>query len=327
MVTIPQVWYSEQAKELIDQEAGEGTYASFSFNANNPQRMSIAWTAKDVESIMSKCITDYNKLMMLYTLGTGGGRGDAVAYSVWNAREELQIGTYASKQNTCSKVWLTIVHLWDKYYSWPFTVMKGNVPPGTGVDEGGTGDNAGPTAVYTTPPRGGSGISKVATETRALMDAMAANSTKNNEAMANMTSQFLEGLNTQLHPEGVHGAAKSQTEKQIEIQQAIEYTSSQLQLFSDKKERLGQEKRKLKEEELESRGSSPGRVQRYKKLKMNLKQTDNLIEEYEDTLDSHIAVLAKVNAKGRSQANGSSNVEAGVDNDSDNDSVFSDLSS
>ena len=154
--------------------------------------------------------------------------------------------------------------------------MKGNVPPGTGVDEGGTGDNAGPTAVYTTPPRGGSGISKVATETWALMDAMAANSTKNNEAMANMTSQFLEGLNTQLHPEGVHGAAKSQTEKQIEIQQAIEYTSSQPQLFSDKKERLGQEKRKLKEEELESRGSSPGRVQRYKKLKMNLKQTENM---------------------------------------------------
>ena len=57
--------------------------------------------------------------------GTGGGPGDPANYSCWHQREEWTIARYNQHLNN---LYLTIIYMWDKEFSYPLVIMKDVLP-------------------------------------------------------------------------------------------------------------------------------------------------------------------------------------------------------
>jgi len=117
LVHMPEIWSSNRAKEKVDEFLGEGTCDSLSFNPNNHERIPIAWTKKDTQAILTTTLAAYTKSMVNYTKHTGGGEyaTDALGSIVY---------FLFSRQN----VHLSVVHIWDKQFSFPLADVTDELP-------------------------------------------------------------------------------------------------------------------------------------------------------------------------------------------------------
>lgn len=134
VVPVSKDWNSDEARRRIDERLGDGVYDEFKFNPNNPDRIKIARTEKEVQTILGKGLLDYNKMMIKYKKNTGGGDGNPIVVAVWQDRDPLDIVGYATN-NLKADVHLTLIHLWDKQYEFPLTIVKESGTPGGGVDD------------------------------------------------------------------------------------------------------------------------------------------------------------------------------------------------
>ena len=144
VVTIPPKWYLQSTKASINEKLGDGVFESHgNFNANNPLRMRIAWSVKDVTAIFAKVDKEYRAAMDKYTMGTGGGPGAEENFAAWQDRDETNVVTY-SPGSQPSLIYLSVVHMWDKEYSFPFVTVRDSMPDNCSIDEEidfGGGDN------------------------------------------------------------------------------------------------------------------------------------------------------------------------------------------
>jgi len=139
VIDLPEEWLAPAAAEKIDSHyqkknapGFEEVYSTLNYNPNNLDRISLPWNKEELVPIISTSLFSYNAMMRLYTSGTGGGDGDPVVYSVWQNRGALTAVTYSSSR---AKIYLSIIHIWDKNKSWPLTSPKGSVPDRVGVDD------------------------------------------------------------------------------------------------------------------------------------------------------------------------------------------------
>lgn len=134
VVEVNQEWKSDEARRRIDERLGVGEYDQLNYNPNNQERIKLPWTEKEVQAILGKALLDYNNMMVFYKMNTGGGDGNPIVVAVWQDREPLDIVGYATRNNK-EGVHLTIIHLWDKQYDFPLTIVKETGAPGGGVDD------------------------------------------------------------------------------------------------------------------------------------------------------------------------------------------------
>ncbi len=75
--------------------------------------------------------------MALYTMGTGGGPGAPENFNVWQERDPTSVVGYI-QQNAF--IYLSLVHIWDKKYSFPFVEVKAQLPSNAAIGDGWTAD-------------------------------------------------------------------------------------------------------------------------------------------------------------------------------------------
>jgi hypothetical protein len=73
--------------------------------------------------------------MDLYTMGTGGGPGAPENFNVWQERDPTTVVNYI-QWNTF--IYLSLVHIWDKMYSFPFVNVKDKLPVSAAIGDGWT---------------------------------------------------------------------------------------------------------------------------------------------------------------------------------------------
>ena len=134
-----------------------------------------------------------------------------------------------------------------------------------------------------TTPSPSSSKAKIATEQAALLNAMSKASEKRNKDLAEMTEKMCKSL-----AEG--DAEMSQTDKQVQLQNAIESTYSQLAMFERKKITLKKDKRAL-----DSASSCPRSKKKRERMSNDIKLKGKLISQYKKTLAIHLHNLSAVN--------------------------------
>jgi hypothetical protein len=75
---------------------------------------------------------EYHMVMDKYTQGTGGGSGLDENYVAWQQCDELHVINYTNQQ--ASLIYLTVVHMWDKMYGFPFVSVKDTLPLECAID-------------------------------------------------------------------------------------------------------------------------------------------------------------------------------------------------
>lgn len=88
-------------------------------------------------AIFVKVKTEYQKMMDMYTQGTGGGSGDDAEFTTWMDRDDTCVVTYLGGQN--SLMYLSVVKMWDRMFSYVFADIKDALPDE--ADYYGDGDN------------------------------------------------------------------------------------------------------------------------------------------------------------------------------------------
>ena len=61
---------------------------------NNFEWMKLPWTVKDIINIIKMLIKEYNKMMVKYTKGTGGGPGADEHFATWEERDKYHCASY-----------------------------------------------------------------------------------------------------------------------------------------------------------------------------------------------------------------------------------------
>ena len=154
VVTIPPKWLFQSTKVSINEKLGDGVFESHgNFNPNNPLRMRIAWSVKDVTAIFAKMDREYRFAMDKYTMGTGGGSGSDENFAAWQERDPTNVVTYSSGSQP-SLIYLSVVHMWDKQYSFPYVSVKDTMPADCAIDDVNFGGNEDEMGDNNTPPSG-----------------------------------------------------------------------------------------------------------------------------------------------------------------------------
>ena len=131
-VEIPAKWFEDETKHKIDEFMGEGTYNDHGgFNPNNQSRIALPWTVKDTTAIFNKLDKEYHTTMDKYTMGTGGGPGDDANFAAWQQRDECNVVHYT---NQSAHIYLSVVHIWDKQFGFPFVSFKDPLPLECAID-------------------------------------------------------------------------------------------------------------------------------------------------------------------------------------------------
>ena len=321
---LPETWLSDCAKEKNDSHVGEGTFDALTLNLNNEERIRIPWSSKETTAILSAVLVEYNKVMKNYTAGPGGGDGDPVAYSVWQAREELGICNYVKVE---SKIYLTIIHLWDKEFNFLMTVVKVTVPSSVAVEDsrefGGDRDDDltdnGTAQSSRTPPCRSptfSNTSRAAASNQQVVALMNASRKARHDETQEMTSRFVSVLESNLNPSMNTSHAKQQTEHQVTLQNAIAHTTAQIATYRKGLESLKKQKRKA----VKKFGDIPqsrGRVKKLQAIEKKTKCQRGFLKTYETTLKTQFQNLRNVNASRNGE--GVAYSESSVCSDSDSE--------
>ena len=217
-------------------------------------------------------------MMSSYTTGTGGGDGNPVVSSVWQDRDALQSITY-NKNKSLGKIYLSVVHIYDKSKGWPLTVVKGQVPEEFVADDNSSSVARTPTAAIHK--------SQVSSGQQAIISAMKSSLEHRRTEMTKISSELVSVMKS-LGDDSAN--VIDQTGKQIQLQKAIEHTNTQLGIFSNERRSLKRDKKTLGKNP-----SSPSKIRKRKKIVETIQLKDELIKQYTNTLKIHMKKLAEVN--------------------------------
>ena len=226
-----------------------------------------------------------------------------------------------------SNIYLTIIHLCDKEFGFPLTVVKGTVPSSVAVDDscefgGDRDDNLtdNGTVQYsrTLPHKSPTfrNTSRAAASNQQVVALMNASRKARHNETQEMTSRFVSVLESNLNPSMNTSQAKQQTEHQVTLQNAIAHTTAQIATYRKGLESLKKQKRKA----VEKLGDSPQSRGRMKKLQAIEKKTKcqrGFLKTYETTLKTQFQNLRNVNASRNGEGVAYSESSVGSDSDSE----------
>ncbi len=133
-VHLPERWCLEETRNEINAELGDDGYDKYGkFNPNRQDRISLPWTLPLLKTMFGMVRKSYNRVMERYTMGTGGGPGMPENYVIWQERDETTFTGYISQ--VTADLYLTIVHMWDRMYDYPFVTTREQIPQEARIDD------------------------------------------------------------------------------------------------------------------------------------------------------------------------------------------------
>jgi hypothetical protein len=134
-VELPKKWFADNTKETINMKYGPDAWNSYNdlLNPNKPDRISLPFTTDHMKSMVDMTILEYNRVMVDYQKNTGGGDGNEEAFTTWDCREDLTFLNYDHKVK--DNVYLTIIHMLDKEYQFPLTVVNDTLSEEAMIDD------------------------------------------------------------------------------------------------------------------------------------------------------------------------------------------------
>jgi hypothetical protein len=143
-IALPDEFLAEDMQEKVDAKVGEGFYNNnATFNPNNGDRTKLAWNETRLKSVLQVGVSSYEKMMVKYQKGTGGGPGAPQNFIDWQNRHESYIVNYTNQKE--SEFYLTVVFMWDKQHNFPLKPSSGPMLPGVGIEDEDFGDTFGET--------------------------------------------------------------------------------------------------------------------------------------------------------------------------------------
>ncbi len=74
VVTLPEQWEDSETACKIDERLGAGMFEEHAqFDPNNDSRIELAWQTKEVQGVFQQATKEYQAMIDLYMMGTGGG--------------------------------------------------------------------------------------------------------------------------------------------------------------------------------------------------------------------------------------------------------------
>jgi hypothetical protein len=78
------------------------------------------------QGVFQQAAKEYQAMMDPYMMGTGGGDGDEANFSNWWEHDDTCTGTYLHGRN--SKLYFSLMYMWDKLYNFVFVARKDPLP-------------------------------------------------------------------------------------------------------------------------------------------------------------------------------------------------------
>lgn len=292
-VTLHNLWGSDDARERIDGRLGDGAYDNLNINPNNPERIQIAFTEDEVLHHFTAAILAYNGMMRSYKMNTGGGSGDSLDVVLWNEREPLEVVGYTTNRQEL-EVYLTAIHLWDKEYGFPLTVVKEKgIDDGIDDDDADYGNNNGDDWDVRTTSTPGTARSKHGKDQLQLQSILRqqkkSQKEDRKEFMNEMVAVMKEGLKS------AEGEGESTVDKQAKLQEAIARTEQQLE--TAKVDFKAMKKKRKKEQEMSQDSPSNKKLQkRFNEATAGAKLAAKKVRTFELTLESQLDELHKLSS-------------------------------
>jgi hypothetical protein len=127
VVTLPEQWEDPETACKIDERLGAGMFEEHTqFDPNNDSRIKLVWQSKKVQGVFQKAAKEYQAMMNLYMMGTGGGDGDEANFSNWWEHDDTCTATNLHRQN--SNLCLSLMYMWDKLYNFVFVAKEDPLP-------------------------------------------------------------------------------------------------------------------------------------------------------------------------------------------------------
>jgi hypothetical protein len=104
-------------------KVGEKTHKSY--NPNDPGRIKISRHLDSLRHMVKSTMTQYNKVMNTYTLGTGGGSGHPANFANWMDRDPLFFDDYDTNKKSH---YLTYIHMYNHQYDHPMVKINERLP-------------------------------------------------------------------------------------------------------------------------------------------------------------------------------------------------------
>jgi len=233
-VELPRKWYDEDTKLKIDAKHGFGKWDEYTKNLdpNDLERISIPRTDDDMKTLIGTTLVEYNKIMNDYQKNTGGGDGDEALFVSWEMRGEITFLNYDLKVK--DNVYLTIIHMRDKQFNFPITIITDPIDPEFQIDD----DSIRGDGIVKTPSSGRT------TPSRIMYDIEAVSFNRERRALLSTLQDVVNGMN-----ESNNFNNKSTGESQQTLVHAINETTSTIEKCEkqhiDLKANLKLKKRKL----------------------------------------------------------------------------------
>jgi hypothetical protein len=94
----------------IDERLRAGMFEEHAqFDPNNYSRIKLAWQNKNVQVVFQQAAKEYQAMIDLYMMGTGGGDGDKANFSNWWEHDDTPTATYLHGQN--SNLYLSLMYM------------------------------------------------------------------------------------------------------------------------------------------------------------------------------------------------------------------------
>jgi hypothetical protein len=321
VVKIPAKWTYESTKRSINEKLGDGVYEQHgTFNANNRTRMQIPWSVKDVTAIFAKVDKEYKTAMDKYTMGTGGGSGANENFA-WQERDPTNVVTYSSGSQPCL-IYLSVMHMWDKEYSFPYVSVQDSMPADCAIDDDINFDTNLPDETNNHTPTNNTLVRRNTADTtnsRSLLSIHSSCTERLLESMMNgfthasdeantVTRKMINVVNSTFESDNRGGSTD-----QLQPHQIMENITKTGQLIDDYKGKINA-KRAARDELKQSTDSR--RKKKMKVLKKDINHMKLMVKTLHKTLEHHRVKLDEV----ITSTNLMENNNASSDSDSDSDS-------
>jgi hypothetical protein len=287
-VTLPDEFLAEDMQQKVDAKVGEGFYnRSAAFNPNNGDRMKLAWSETRLKSVLQVGVSSYEKMMVKYQKGTGGGPGAPQNFVDWQNRHESHIINYTNQKE--SEFYLTVVFMRDKQHNFPLKPSSGPMPPGVGIEDEDFGDTGGET---NTPQHANTSTTQSRSDKRNKPTA----GTDISSAIKQLTSARQKTTNDLIKAlvNGETSAEKSTSDKQYEMVGRI---SDMRKAIKESENDIKESKAKRSRIEEKYADNPQKKRKNVKKINDEIKQQEMVRETLKTTMMQYTTELRRLNGE------------------------------
>ena len=246
----------------------------------------MPWDLNSVKGILSKVLLEYQQVMNQFCKGTGGGPGKDSSYVIWHQGKNHNIVGYVM-----GKLYLTIIHIWEKALNFPLMLEKPLIHDEFAIDDDYVDSNnkgSVPASAEITPSKQKSKDDDMNASVASALRASGNQRMESTALLSNAIGKFAEAISTA--ESGSNNA--DNTTKWQEILKAIMDTTNAKDSYTTKLSAL---KTKRSTINAQSDMDANKKERKLTEIDREVAQYKGLLTAFGSTLNVHKETLNKIN--------------------------------